>query len=111
MQADGSDPRRLTTTSVLDESPDWQPLPFTIGEPSHPCGDLSLLPGGVASIAAARLSCTTARRIAARWSPEAVKVHGFTCTRTPHSFDQEVVQCEQRCGRKGIAFVWRRPAS
>ena len=34
MQADGSDPRRLTTTPVLDESPDWQPLPFDVG-PSH----------------------------------------------------------------------------
>ena len=36
MQADGSNPRRLTTNSILDESPDWQPIPFSVGGIRHP---------------------------------------------------------------------------
>jgi TolB protein len=114
MQADGSDPRRLTTTSVLDESPDWQPIPFAVGaehEPPQPCGDLSLLPGGVASIAAVKSPCETARRVAERWSPDHDKIEGFECTRSRHTFDQELVQCQHRGDKKGIAFVWRRPTS
>jgi hypothetical protein len=114
MQADGSDPRRLTTDTVLDESPDWQPIPFSVGaaeRPSRACGDLSLEPGGIASIAAVKVPCRTARRVAGRWSPEDARVEGFRCTRTAHSFDQELVECEHRGGRKGIAFVWRRPPS
>jgi TolB protein len=112
MQADGSDPRRLTTTPVLDESPDWQPLPFDVGpphRPARPCGDHSLSAGGGASIVAVAVRCTTARRVAARWSAGDERVEGFRCVRTPHSFDQEVVECETRGARKGVAFVWRRP--
>jgi dipeptidyl aminopeptidase/acylaminoacyl peptidase len=112
MEADGSDPRRLTSTPLLHESPDWQPLPFFVDLPrrrSRPCGDLSLQPGGVASIAAVDLPCRLARFVAARWTPEAEKVAGFRCSSAPHSFDQEVVECRRRCGRAGVAFVWRRP--
>jgi TolB protein len=115
MQADGSNPRRLTTTSVLDESPDWQPIPFSVGAPdrgpAQPCGDLSLLPGGVASIASVKAPCETARRVAERWTPDDHKIEGFECTSTPHSFDQELVECQHRGEKKGIAFVWRRPTA
>jgi hypothetical protein len=110
MRADGSDPRRLTTNSILDESPDWQPIPFS-DEPVQACGVLSLRPGGVASIAAVKAPCETARRVAERWSPADVKVEGFECTSMPHSFDQELVECEHAGDKKGIAFVWRRPAA
>jgi TolB protein len=112
MQADGSDPRPLTTTSVLDESPDWQPLPVSVGAADRlrPCGDVSLAPGGVSSVAATGLSCPTARAIAARWSADQERVRGLRCTSAPHSFDQEVVECRQPAGRKGVAFVWRRPS-
>ena len=114
MRADGSDPQRLTTNSILDESPDWQPVPFSVGAPDEPveaCGDLSLVSGGVASIATVKAPCETAPRVAARWSPTDLKVEGFECTSTPHSFDQELVECEHRGDKKGIAFVWRRPAA
>ncbi len=114
MHADGSNPQRLTTNSILDESPDWQPIPFSVGEanqPAHACGDLSFAPGGVASIAAVKTPCETARRVAGRWSPEDTTVQGFQCESTPHSFDQELVECEHHGDRKGIAFVWRRPAA
>jgi Tol biopolymer transport system component len=114
MRADGSDPQQLTTNSILDESPDWQPIPFSVGAPDEPmqaCGDLSLVSGGVASIAAVKAPCETARRVAERWSPADLKVEGFQCTSTPHSFDQELVECEHMGDKKGIAFVWRRPAA
>ena len=114
MQADGSNPRRLTTNSILDESPDWQPIPFSVGGsgiPAVACGDLSLAPGGIASVTAVKAPCHTALKVAAKWTPQATRVDGFTCTQTPHSFDQVRVQCEHPGGRKGIAFVWRRPAS
>jgi TolB protein len=113
MGSDGSDPRRLTTNTILDESPDWQPIPFSVGAPDEPaeaCGDLSVEPGGVASIAAVKVPCETARRVAERWSPEDPKDEGFECTTTPHSFDQNLVECEHAGSKKGIAFVWRRPA-
>ena len=112
MQADGSEQRRLTTTPVLDESPDWQPLPFSVGAAdarARACGDLSLAPGGVSSLAVVELGCPEARAIAGRWSA-GKRLPGLRCTRTPHSFDQEIVECEQRGGREGLAFVWRRPA-
>jgi TolB protein len=114
MNADGSDPRRLTDNTFLDESPDWQPLPFSVGAPGHPSvasGDLSTVPGGVASVTAVKMRCNRALRVAARWSPGRTRVEGFACTRTPHSFDQEIVTCEHMGGRRGVAFVWRRPAS
>jgi dipeptidyl aminopeptidase/acylaminoacyl peptidase len=113
MQADGSDPRRLTTNVIVDESPDWQPIPFSVGaadESPQPCGDLSLLPGGVSSIASVATPCRTARRVAERWTPGDDKVEGFRCTATPHSFDQELIACEHGGDRKGVAFVWRQPA-
>ena len=114
MQADGSQPRRLTADPVLDESPDWQPIPYSVGAPdrgpAQACGDLSLLPGGVASIAAVNAPCGTARRVAARWSPHDARVEGFECAGTPHSFDQELVECQHRGDHKGIAFLWRTPS-
>ncbi|HEX5619304.1 MAG TPA: hypothetical protein VFX51_12835 [Solirubrobacteraceae bacterium] len=110
MQADGTDPRRLTANAILDESPDWQPIPFAVGA-SHrrarACGDLSLLPDGVASIAAVKVSCRKARRIAAAWDPVAPRVKAFRCASSPHSFDQQLVECERPGARKGIAFVYR----
>jgi TolB protein len=114
MNADGSGPRRLTDNTILDESPDWQPIPFAVGtpdRPARPCGDLSLLPGGVSSIAAVKVRCRRARTIAARWQESARRAKPFTCTSTPHSFDQQLVECEHRGGRKGIAFVWRSKAT
>ena len=110
MQADGTNPRRLTDNAILDESPDWQPIPFAVGHsdrPAHPCGDLSLLPSGVASIAAVKVSCRKARRIAAGWDVTGRQVKGFRCTSSPHSFDQQLIECEHRGARKGVAFVWR----
>jgi hypothetical protein len=114
MQADGSNPRRLTDNTFLDESPDWQPIPFSVGkegQPSVACGDLSLAPGGVSSIAAVKVPCGTARRVASQWAPSRPRVEGFTCSQTPHSFDQDLVECEHMGGRKGIAFVFRHPAA
>jgi Tol biopolymer transport system component len=113
-RADGGDPQRLTANDILDESPDWQPLPFSVGTPGLPrvaCGDLSLLPGGAASIAAVKVPCEKARRVVAAWVPGTTMVRGYECTPTPHSFDQEIVECLHRGGRRGIAFVWRRPAA
>jgi Tol biopolymer transport system component len=114
MRSDGSEPRQLTTTSVLDESPDWQPIPYTPVAGRHaaePCGDLSLRPGGVSSVVTAGVPCGRARRVAERWwSPDDTKARGFRCRRTPHSFDQELVECVHRWGAaKGFGFVWRRP--
>ena len=59
-------------SGFLDVSPDWQPIPFSVGaagRSSRPCGDLSLLLDGVASIASVKAPCGTARRVAARWTP------------------------------------------
>jgi len=115
MRSDGSDPLRLTTDPVLDESPDWQPIPFSVGAPARwpaqACGDLSLLPGGIASIATVKAPCRKARRVAERWIRDNRKVRGFDCTAALHSFDQRLVECQHRGDRKGIAFVWRTPAS
>jgi hypothetical protein len=88
----------------------WQPIPFAAGDPdrpARPCGDLSLAPGGIASIAAVKTRCRKARRLAARWTPTTGRINAFTCTTTPHSFDQQLVECEHRGSRKGIAFIWR----
>jgi hypothetical protein len=63
MNADGSDAGPLTSTPVIEESPDWQPLKITVGaadEPRTACGDLSLVPGGVASIVAVKSTCVIA---------------------------------------------------
>ena len=110
MRADGSAQTNLTRTPLLEESPDWQPLPFpAIGRPQRPrvpCGDLSLEPGGASSVQAVAMSCRKARRIAGGW-PAGETPRRFTCTATPHSFDQVVVACEHRRERKAVAFIHR----
>ena len=67
MDADGSNPRRLTDNPARDESPDWQALPFD-GRGHRACGDDSLASGGASSVLAMRVPCHVARRIARRWS-------------------------------------------
>jgi dipeptidyl aminopeptidase/acylaminoacyl peptidase len=117
MASDGSGQRPLLTTPIAEESPDWQPLPATVGAtdryPRVACGDLSPAPGEVASIVAVKVPCDTALRVAAAWhagadagSPPA-KIKGFVCTAEHHSFDQTLVQCDQEGAKKGISFVYR----
>ena len=48
MDADGSNPRRLTDNPARDESPDWQALPFD-ARGHRACGDDSLASGGASS--------------------------------------------------------------
>jgi TolB protein len=115
MNADGSEQANLTRTPLLEESPDWQPLPFpeAVGRPGarrDVCGDLSLAKGGAASIQAVKVPCRKARRVAAAWTAGA-DTGRFSCTASPHSFDQVVVSCEHRRPQKGLAFVYRTPAS
>ena len=117
MNADGSDPRRLTDNPARDESPDWQALPFdTSGH--RACGDDSLASGGASSVVAMRVQCHVARRIARRWSEAAdagappTRLKGLRCTTAPHTYDLVLVQCTGHgapCARD-IAFVWRDPA-
>jgi TolB protein len=116
MGADGGDPVQVTDTSVIEESPDWQPIPFTAGseaEPRHACGDLSLVPGGVASVVAVKQGCDVALDVAAEWQAGArlgappAKLRGFDCAAAPHSFDQQLVQCAHRGPKKAVAFVYR----
>jgi hypothetical protein len=117
MNADGSGQRPLTTTDVIVESPDWQPIPVLAGAegPRAACGDLSLEPGGVASVVAVRVRCEQALRVAARWHRG--KSGGFRCTETRHSIDQSAVECvkppARRCSNRTdrrLAFVVRDPA-
>jgi TolB protein len=111
MNADGTQPVALTDTPIIEESPDWQPLPIAVGradQPRRACGDLSLLPGGVASVVAVKTRCRRALRIAARW-PE--QTRDYRCVAEPHTFDQVIVQCDHRGPKKGIAFVYRTPVS
>jgi TolB protein len=118
MNADGSNQRALTTTDVIEESPDWQPIPALAGVrgPRAACGDLSLDPGGVASVVAVGVRCSNALRVASRWN-EGKHPDGFRCTQTRHSMDQSAVQCtkpgKRRCHRhdEAIAFVKRDPAT
>jgi TolB protein len=118
MNADGSDAEPLTSTPVIEESPDWQPLPITVGAPDEPrtaCGDLSLLPGGVASVVAVKSTCDLAFEIAEDWlagarmasPPE--RIRSYECAFRPHSFDQVLVQCVHRGAKKAIAFAYREP--
>ena len=116
MGADGSDPVQLTDTPVIEESPDWQPIPFDAGsedEPRIACGDLSLVPGGVASVVSVKQGCDVALDVATEWQAGARlgaapgKLRGFDCTATPHTFDQLLVQCEHRGPKKAVAFVYR----
>jgi Tol biopolymer transport system component len=114
MNADGSGQRPLTSTDVIEESPDWQPIPVFAGatEPRRACGDLTLEPGGIASIVAIGVRCERALRVATRW--QAGKNQGFDCSETRHSMDQSAVECVKRGCRHGkdrrIAFVVRDPA-
>jgi len=116
MRADGGDQAPLTDTPVIEESPDWQPISFDTGDPREPrtaCGDLSLRPGGVASVVAVKTGCATALNIAAAWQAGTrlqappVRVRSYECSAEPHSFDQVLVQCDHRGPKKGIAFVYR----
>jgi TolB protein len=116
MGADGSNPVQLTDTPVIEESPDWQPIAFTAGsedEDRIACGDLSLVPGGVASVVSVKQSCDVALDLAAEWQAGArlgappEKLRGFDCAAAPHSFDQLLVQCEHRGPKKAVAFVYR----
>ena len=116
MGADGSDPVQLTDTPVIEESPDWQPIPFTAGsedEQRIACGDLSLVPGGVASVVSVKQGCDVALDVASEWQAGArlgtppEKLRGFDCTAAPHTFDQLLVQCEHRGPKKAVAFVYR----
>lgn len=119
MSIDGSGAAALSSTPIIEESPDWQPLPITVGGPGLPrtaCGALSLLPGGIPSIVSVRVPCRKAIDIAGRWregtlagSPPS-RIEGYDCASAPHSFDQTLVQCEQHGKRKGVAFVYRVPA-
>jgi Tol biopolymer transport system component len=118
MNADGSGQRPLTSTDVIEESPDWQPIPLlrTATGPRMACGDRSLEPGGVASVVAVRVACEHALRLATRWQ-QGRRTGDYTCTRTPHTFDQVGVECvkhpPRRCRHradKWIAFVFRDPA-
>lgn len=120
MQADGTEQRALLTTPIIEESPDWQPLPTSVGAldryPRTACGDLSLTAAGVASIVAVKVPCPTAQRVAATWEAGAdagtppAKVEGFTCTAQPHSFDQTLVECDHAGSKKGVSFVYRAAA-
>ena len=116
MDADGGDPVQLTDTPVIEESPDWQPLPFTVGSAAEDrlaCGDLSLVPGGVASVVSVKEGCDVALDVAEAWQAGArlgappERVRGFECASERHSFDQALVQCDHRGPKKGIAFVYR----
>lgn len=121
MRPDGSDERQQTgITERQEESPDWQTLPMTVGAPHDPpeaCGDLALTPGGVSGVVSRKANCAAALDIAQQWESgresgdEPGKIEGFDCTSAPHSFDQLVVQCDHRGSRKGVAFVYRVPAS
>jgi Tol biopolymer transport system component len=118
MNADGSGQQPYTPpTPIVEESPDWQALPVTAGDPAEPwvaCGDLSLAPGGVASILVRKAKCEHAIEVAERWErmtetpdapPEDLK--GFVCTAERHTFDQVLVQCAHDGRRKAVAFVYR----
>jgi Tol biopolymer transport system component len=118
MNADGGDAAPLTITPVIEESPDWQPLPITVGaadEPRTACGDLSLVPGGVASVVAVKSTCEVALGIAGDWLAGArvaaplERIRSYQCAFEPHSFDQVLVQCDHRGAKKAIAFVYREP--
>jgi hypothetical protein len=117
MNADGSDAGPLTNNPVIEESPDWQPIPISVGATNQSrtaCGDLSLLPGGISSVVAIKTSCDRALRLASRWLPGArfdtPRTRGnYKCNSEPHSFDQVLVQCDHRGAKKAIAFVYREP--
>ena len=116
MNADGSNAQPLTSTPIIEESPDWQPLPITVGaadEARRACGDLSLLPDGVASVVAVKTECEFALRLAREWQDGArlgtapARIGSYDCAHERHSFDQVLVQCDHRGSKKGVAFVYR----
>jgi len=117
VNADGSgEPRNYTASDRYEESPDWQPLPYT--NTGHgPCGDVSTAPGGASGVVAVKAPCDTALRVALRFTTDAGlgappdKVEGYECTRAPHTYDQVVVECDHEGIKKGLAFVWREAAA
>jgi hypothetical protein len=70
-------------------------------------------PGEASGVVAVKAPCDTALRVAARFAADAAsgtppeKVEGFACVRTPHTYDQVVVECDHEGAKKGVAFVWR----
>jgi TolB protein len=115
MKADGSEERVLAQAPVLEESPDWQPLPALrdFKGRTQACGDLSLEVGGVASVVAGHLPCWAARALARQWQ-RGHSVWPFKTTRTYHSFDQVVVELAltPKCWPwldERVAFVVREP--
>jgi hypothetical protein len=67
---------------VIEESPDRQPIPALNGVSGSraACGDLSLDPGGIASVVAVGVKCPKALRVAERCS-EGNNAEGFNCPR------------------------------
>src|SRR4051812_22980515 len=119
MNADGSSQRPLTTTDGIEESPDWQPIPAlaAVSGERAACGDLSLDPGGIASVIAVGVKCQKGLRVAERWAA-GKNTEGYSCTQARHSMDQSAVTCvkrdERRCRHRhddAIAFVVRDPAA
>lgn len=116
MGSDGADAAPLTQTPIIEESPDWQPLPVQVGARGlarGACGDLSILPGGIASVVAVKSTCEKATSIAGQWHEGALagsapaRVESFDCAAALHSFDQTLVQCDHRGIKKGVGFVYR----
>ena len=71
------------------------------------------MPGGVASVVSVKQGCDVALDVASEWQAGArlgappEKVRGFDCAAAPHTFDQQLVQCEHRGPKKAVAFVYR----
>ena len=119
MNADGSDPRRLTDNPARDESPDWQPLPFDTAGTAPAV--TSATPGSASSVAARNAPCAAAVIQARRWAAQAAagdppaRLRGYACTTAPHTFDLALVRCMKDEDEPGdpprdVAFVWRDPA-
>jgi hypothetical protein len=117
----------VTNDPSRDESPDWQAVPFaTAGHVA--CGDVGLARGAATSVVTQGAPCRKAMRLAGRWAARAAagappaRLQGFSCTATPHTFDNVLVDCRHpleagEAGEAGdgdvardVAFVWRDPA-
>lgn len=44
------------------------------------------------------------------WGGDDPTIEGFDCTAKPHTYDQQVVQCDHRGIKKHVAFVYRTPS-